>query len=611
MSISTRLLVLIVSLLLPAFGAAGLSVWHVYSEERAQQYETLAEATHSFSTLVEQHLRTYEATLTGLARSPDVAAGNIEAAYRHALAVTPPGSAIVLSMPDGRQLFNTRRKYGAPVPTTRSPALQERFAHADPRHTLVSDMFRARTTGSQDVALQVPVIVDGSIRYFYGLGLQVGQLQPVIAPAGLPPAWRVTLVDRKGVVLARNVSTQFVGTAIRPASQRIIGASLAGRYPSTTLDGVPVVTFFSRVPGADWTVLLSIPNTELQRAPGRAALMLGGAMLLLLAMGTLVAFRMARGAVRAVDELKRVALSLQRRDIVAYRTQGLAELDTVGHVMQGAAHEIAAARDHLEQQVALAITETERVQRAHLQGQKLEALGKLTAGISHEFNNLLQSLSSATQLMQITQDTGKLRSLAANCRRIVERGIALTRQLKTFGRVQETREETILLGEQIDSIVDLLQGVLPAGIALQISTTDPALTLRIDALQLELAVLNVAINARDAMPGGGELTIATGRAAGPLPPDLAPGAYACVSVRDTGSGMTPDVLVRALDPFFTTKPVGTGTGLGLAQAYGFAKQSGGTLTIESAPGSGTTVCFYLPHLTPVSVPPETEAAAIG
>jgi signal transduction histidine kinase len=201
---------------------------------------------------------------------------------------------------------------------------------------------------------------------------------------------------------------------------------------------------------------------------------------------------------------------------------------------------------------------------------------------------------AVTELMHITNDVAKLRSLATKCRRAVERGVALTRQLKTFGRVQETQAEVVALAEQIPAAIDLLRELLPSGIALQVDVRPDSPLVRVDALQLELAILNISINARDAMPEGGTIAMVVEPASGALPDDVAPGRYVIVSIRDNGQGMEAEVLARALEPFFTTKAVGTGTGLGLAQAYGFAKQSGGTLTVESAPGKGTAVAMYLP-----------------
>ncbi len=600
MTIRSRLLAFILALLLPAFCASAFAVWYVYKEERLVQEKALAEASRSFSALVQQELRTYEATLAGLAQSPAIQAGNLEVGYDYAKRVTPPGSTIVLSEPGGRQIFNTRVPLGSAVPTSRSARMQELVDAQGQNGTIVSDLFKARTVDSWDVAIQVPVMDNAKVSKLLGMGLSAKRLQALLDERKFPSTWLVTLVDRRGAVIARSAGAdKFVGTTIRPYSQRIIAAAHQGQYPSVTLDGVEVTAFFSRVPRADWTVLLSVSTDELTRVPRRAALILGLSMALLLLLGVLAAIRMTRSAISSVAQLNVLAKAMHAGTAMPYRHCGIRELDGVGDAMAEGARTIAAAQDHLREQVAQAIEQTERVQHASLQGQKLEALGRLSAGITHEFNNLLQTMLAVTELMHITNDVAKLRSLATKCRRAVERGVALTRQLKTFGRVQETQAEVVALAEQIPVAIDLLRELLPSGIALQVDVHPGSPLVRVDALQLELAILNVSINARDAMPRGGIISMLVAPARDALPADVTPGQYVIVSIRDNGQGMEADVLARALEPFFTTKAVGTGTGLGLAQAYGFAKQSGGTLTVDSTVGEGTTVSMYLPVASPV------------
>jgi signal transduction histidine kinase/CheY-like chemotaxis protein len=284
--------------------------------------------------------------------------------------------------------------------------------------------------------------------------------------------------------------------------------------------------------------------------------------------------------------------------------------------MAEASRQIRRAQAELEQRVAEAVAATEHAQAAMMRGQKLEALGRLTGGIAHEFNNLLQTLTTALQLAALTSTQPKVQSLIETCKRTIVRATALTGQLGSFGRVQDARLMTVEPCEQLRNAVQLIRNVLRQGIALELECADHLWPVTIDPLQFDLALLNLAINARDAMPGGGRLTIGArncvlepapgrgGGGSGGAGGGAGGGDYVLVTVTDTGTGMTPEVLAHALDPFFTTKEPGKGTGLGLAQAYAFATQSHGSLALSSTPGQGTTVELRLPRSTlPLSPQP--------
>jgi PAS domain S-box-containing protein len=238
----------------------------------------------------------------------------------------------------------------------------------------------------------------------------------------------------------------------------------------------------------------------------------------------------------------------------------------------------------------------EQSRRALQQAQKLEALGRLTGGIAHDFNNILQTLTTGVQVALFSaKDKGAQSALEA-CQRAVERGVQLTRQLLVFGRVQDVHLKTVHPALQMQDMYSLIRGALPSNIDLRMDVGDTLWPVRIDPLQFELAMLNLAMNARDAMTHGGQLNITGGNEtikSGVH--DLKPGDYVRLVITDSGEGMTEEVLAKALDPFFTTKAVGKGSGMGLAQAYGFAKQMGGTLTLQSNKEEGLTVSIYLPR----------------
>lgn len=256
-----------------------------------------------------------------------------------------------------------------------------------------------------------------------------------------------------------------------------------------------------------------------------------------------------------------------------------------------------AARDEALRQLNLEIAQRERAEGALVQAQKMDAIGQLTGGIAHDFNNLLQSVGGNLELIRSQPASGeKVARWAERAGESLARGIKLTSQLLTFSRTQRLELGPVELNGLITGMHELIESSVGATVALQIDLEAGLCPVRGDATQLELAILNMAINARDAMPDGGQLTIATRAIA--LAQDeitgLPAGDYVELNVADTGSGMPPEVLARAMDPFFTTKQIGSGTGLGLSMAFGVATQSGGTLQLYSTVGEGTRVVFVLP-----------------
>jgi PAS domain S-box-containing protein len=242
-----------------------------------------------------------------------------------------------------------------------------------------------------------------------------------------------------------------------------------------------------------------------------------------------------------------------------------------------------------------AAEERDRAEAALLQAQKMEAVGQLTGGLAHDFNNLLQAvLASLDLIRRRAGDPEQVTRLAAAGAEAARRGARLTAQLLAFSRKQELDLAPVAVVELVEGMRDLLARSLGPGIQLRYVRDDAVGMALADATQLELGVLNLAINARDAMPDGGHLTIAVRTADFDLGADLPAGRYVAVAVSDTGKGMPPEVAARVFEPFFTTKEVGKGTGLGLSQVYGIARQSGGTVRIESLPGHGTTVTILLP-----------------
>jgi len=244
----------------------------------------------------------------------------------------------------------------------------------------------------------------------------------------------------------------------------------------------------------------------------------------------------------------------------------------------------------------LAAEALERANAALFQSQKMEAIGQLTGGIAHDFNNLLAVISSSVDVLTTRAQNYADTKVLDAIRRAVERGALMTQQLLSFARQQPLKVEKYDLNAVISSFEPVLRRAGNFAIEMEIRLTRHVKTVLLDAARFEAALLNLVVNARDAMPVGGKLVVAVENVElGSVEVGgLEPGAYVRVSVADTGSGMPPAVAARAFEPFFTTKEVGKGTGLGLSQVYGFIAQSGGDVVIDSEEGTGTTVSMYLP-----------------
>jgi signal transduction histidine kinase len=269
---------------------------------------------------------------------------------------------------------------------------------------------------------------------------------------------------------------------------------------------------------------------------------------------------------------------------------------------QNAATEIQQLNGALQNRIADAETAHRKTEELLRQSQKMEVIGQLTGGIAHDFNNLIAGVTGSLELLERRLEQGRIDELSrylSAARGAAKRAAVLTHRLLAFSRQQPLDALPTDVNRLLGDLEDMLRRSLGALVHLQVIGAVGLWTAVLDRNQLENAVLNLCINARDAMPRGGSITVETSNkwidAQAGLERDMLPGQYVAVCVTDTGTGMTPDVLARAFDPFFTTKPSGLGTGLGLAMVHGFAQQAGGQVRIYTELGKGTTICIYLPR----------------
>jgi PAS domain S-box-containing protein len=305
--------------------------------------------------------------------------------------------------------------------------------------------------------------------------------------------------------------------------------------------------------------------------------------------------------VEAQDELRKLARGITMRGFetrVRHKDGSYRDISWTAvpdeHFIHAVGRDISA-----EKSAELMLKETEARLR---QSQKMEALGQLTGGIAHDFNNLLQGITGSLDAVRrrVSSGSNDVERFIETATSSASRAAALIHRLLAFSRQQSLDNQKVDINRLVSSMEELLRRTLGPELGLNVTVSKDVWLVLSDENQLESAILNLAINARDAMPNGGTLSISTANVTldeseARHYEGLKPGDYARITVADTGTGMPPDVLAKAFDPFFTTKPIGQGTGLGLSMIYGFAKQSEGHVRLESELGKGTSVSLYLPR----------------
>ncbi len=337
--------------------------------------------------------------------------------------------------------------------------------------------------------------------------------------------------------------------------------------------------------------------------------------LLLLGLAMWAAFWMAGRITAPLHSLKQAADRMQAGELVATQATGIAECNEVAAALTQAADGLRSSRSKLELEVAAALTRTREAEQRISRSQHIEALGRLTGGVAHDFNNLLGVISNSAHLMQRQSAAAELQAPLAATLRAVAVGSRLTKQLLRFAAQQPGCARPIDLAGALHELRDLLQTVTGARTEVTVAVAPGTPLVRGDAHELELALTNLSLNARDAMPLGGHLRLQARRAHDDEVPDLPDGDYVLITVSDDGLGIDDEVAGRVFEPFFTTKEAGQGTGLSLAQVMGFCVQAGGTARLTSTEGLGTTVSLLLPACEDAMAPlgaaePDSPAPSI-
>ncbi|HET9643820.1 MAG TPA: ATP-binding protein [Burkholderiaceae bacterium] len=587
MSVRLRLFMLVLCVVVPSLAATVWLVASTFQREKQSTEVRLRETARALSMVVDRELGRREAVAWTLATSPSIASRDFAAFHAQAREATQAlGGWVVLYDGQG-MLLNTSRPFGAPL-ARRAPG-SEPTVRTLASGATISDLLVGPLTGRQVIAISVPVPKLGP-----GAGLslvvQPDHLQRVIEEQHLPADWTVAVVDRSGMVVARQPNPQkWIGHLATADLRARLGQQAEGLMTSITLEGVRSTAFFSRVPSYGWTFVIGVPDGALGAGLGRSLteVSIAAGLLMLLALASAVLA--ARGIAIPAQRLRAAAEALKSGAAAEYLPAGVPELDTAGLTLTEASRRLLEGRQVLERRVAAAVEETRQAQQRLATSQRLEALGRLTGGVAHDVNNLLSVVGNNVALLKrqpsATSAEGALQAIL----RAVDTGRQLTQKLLSFARQRATHTTRVDLRAWLPNLIPLLQTSVRREVVLQLRVSADVSPVEVDASELEVALLNLAVNSSDAMAQGGQLTISAYNDvhSGPV-------GMVVIAVQDSGTGIDADTLPRVFEPFFTTKDEGQGSGLGLSQVHGFCTQSGGFVHIDSTPGRGTTVLMWLP-----------------
>ncbi|GHC96491.1 hypothetical protein GCM10007320_50470 [Pseudorhodoferax aquiterrae] len=605
MSIRKRLLLLVIGVWLPAAAGFGLLTWYTHAEQVAGTRRQVEEYGLRLATAMERELDRRVVLAQALAASAEARSGDFARLHEEARSATAGTASWALLVDPAGQILNTK----APYPGPRVPRIKPL--------PLTDSGPQVRFVGHAPVAMMpaitVFVPVPGMVpqRYNVGVAFSPAALQQTLESHPGPFQALAVVVDDEQVIMARSRDPEkWFGVSASPRFKQRIVEGGTGFAESTTLDGVRSMTYLSPRNAYGWSVIVSVPMQLLDAAAQQASAKAVGAAALLLAFGLLLALSGTRKIGRTVEALQGAAGDLAHHRVPPRLLTGVSEVDRVAAALHEAGTRAQEANATLERRVREAVAHAQEAQAQLLQSQKLELVGRLTAGVAHDFNNLLQTIVTAHHLLLRRVTDGPERRTLDGAVRAVAKARDLVKQLMTFGRVQLLEPSAVSIPDLVLKSQELTRTAVGEAIVLS-TALEPALpAVHVDAVQFEMALLNLVFNARDAMPAGGHITIAAQEALAAETAHLGAGRFVRLEVADTGTGMTDAVQARAFEPYFTTKPVGAGSGIGLAQVHAFAKQSGGDIVLSSQLGVGTRIRLYLPvAATPADAPAVPAPAA--
>ena len=621
LALRTYLVLLVVSVLVPILLFAGVVFARYYDSELSRIEVDMLDDARRLAFTIDQDHRGLMATLQTFAISRLIPTEDYQEAYRRASRIRDITGVNILvrDANTATQVLNTRVSFGTPLPIEKIEGDDEVRRNKRP---YVTGVFTGSVAQRYLYSITVPVLdEDGHLTHFLNYSIETQGLVDLLRK-NLQPHRVAGIFDRNFKYVARSEQPgEFIGEPAPPSFVQEATAA-EGIWRGRDGEGRLVRGAYARTQLAGWRVFVAIPEQDVQRSLRDIlrALALLGALLFVLAvlLAYVVGERLSRSIRALVEEadalghgapLTRLRLPVQEFDEVD-RELVTASLNIREREQQrdNAENELRSLSATLEKKVEERTRDfVDEMQRrietedALRQAQKMEAIGQLTGGVAHDFNNMLAVMLGGLDLALRRLDRGdtQVQKYLVNAQEGGRRAAALTQRLLAFARQQPLEPAPLEANRLVAGMSDLLRRSLGETINLETVLAGGLWRVHADPNQLESAILNLAVNSRDAMPNGGKLTIETANAY--LDDEYAAheglpmGQYVLIAVTDSGAGMTPEVASKVFDPFFTTKKPGSGTGLGLSQVYGFVKQSGGHVKIYSEIGQGTTVKIYLPR----------------
>lgn len=590
-------------------------------EDRENTRQGLLTNARTLAALVDNEIATHAAIASTLGNSPALRSGNLAAFWDEARKSLEfvPGAWLTVSRPDGTMLLATLRPLGTTLPQHAAPKLIERAFAAG--HFQVSDLILAAASQRLAVLIEVPVIEGGKPLYSLSIAVPPESFLRLLENQ-FGKKYVVAIIDRQFTFVARTPGhAERVGTLAAPGWRDAIARAPEGWSENLSVDGNPILT--GHAPTAHgWTVGVAQRESDLVASQNRllwSTALVGG---ILIASSLALTWWLSSLASRSMGVLAEAARAVGTRFQPIEFTPPFAEARVIADHLTTAAEELyrrgeklAQVNIQLEQQVAerTSALVTEMRRREEIEGtlrqtQKMEAIGQLTGGIAHDFNNMLtviignldtlQRRLRAPDAIHPAQLAKPIEAATQGARNAAK----LTHRLLAFARQQPLAPQSVDLRAVVSGMGELMARTVGETIKIETVSGAGLWPTLADVNQIENALLNLVVNARDAMPNGGLITIETSNAyldeayVAPFG-DISTGQYVMLSVSDSGCGIPAEKLDKVFEPFYTTKPPGQGTGLGLAMIHGFVKQSGGHIRIYSEVGQGTTVKIYLPRLT--------------
>jgi signal transduction histidine kinase len=613
-SLRGALISIILLAAIPSLVFSGILLERYAASERLRATVQLEESAKSIARAIDAEFASAEAVLSALAVSVPLADNDLPA-FEHQLRAVAASTGRTFELVDlnGRALIST---------LSNPPSLTGRPAPKS-RQTVITDVLPG-PAGEPTARVIVPILRDGAPHWTLQNMLRGEQFRHILMEPGVPPDWIFSIVDRNGMRIIRShLNDTYAGKSLSPPLMELVRKKERGTVEANSLEGVPLISTVAYAPRSGWLASIGLPQASLS-APSRAQLMsllvVGLPITLLTLMTGLL---LARYLNRSMEALSGMAARVGRGDVVRFEPTRLTDANRLGQVLEATSVELqrraqafADLNATLESQVLTRtaqlsdtnarlqeeIARREASEAQLRQAQKMEAVGQLTGGIAHDFNNMLAVVISSLNLLRRRLDQGDtaVHGYIDGAMTGAERAANLVRRLLAFSRQHPLSPEPIDPNKLLAGMEEVLRRTIPETISIEMVLAGGLWRSFADVNGLENALLNLAVNARDAMPNGGKLTIETANAHlddayAASHAEVLAGQYVLIAVTDTGGGMSEAVIGRAFDPFFTTKPTGSGTGLGLSQVYGFIKQSGGHVKIYSEIDVGTTVKLYLPR----------------